>query len=311
MLEPMTVSTDDVNGSDMPHTIVLVMRAQAHTHNPALLTNLSVVFFNESGQCVFYTLQLLNGFYHLTAGVFGAQASHSLGKAEYLYTPRVRKNMSVAVSFYKPVDYFSGAFNRFVTWFTSGDYCHCDLVVSTTPQAVMTTVKHIYGAAQKGEYAPEDCQRIIGQIEMAFFDTHFRKAAQTSSEIHLSFSFLWGYPMRVRVMTENAHDTWFKIPTATDTYATLVPVQGVSPEHVDDVLRFAIEGLGKQYDTSGALCSWIPFGESNAQERESYFCSEFVATALQRVHVLDGIPASKTTPNSLYHHMMAAQKNEQ
>ena len=102
--------------------------------------------------------------------------------------------MPLAVSFYKPVDYFSGFFNRFVTWWTAGDFCHCELVVHTTPAEIMTTVKHIYEASQKSEYAPEDCQRIVTQIEMAFFDTHFRKKAQTSDQLTLSFSFLWGHP---------------------------------------------------------------------------------------------------------------------
>lgn len=213
--------------------------------------------------------------------------------------------MSLFVSFYKPVGYFSGAFNRFVTWFTFGDYCHCDLVIRTTPDAVMSSVKEIYTAAQHEGYAPADCRRIIGQIEMAFFDTNFRKAAQTSEHINLSFSFLWGYPMSVRVVTESAHDTWFKLPQKSDTYATLVPIENINPECVQNVLRFAIEGLGKQYDTSGALCSWIPFGESTTRERESYFCSEFVVTALQRCGLLQDVAASKTTPNSLYHHLKA------
>lgn len=212
--------------------------------------------------------------------------------------------MSISVSFYKPVDYFSGFFNRFVTWFTSGQYCHCDLVIHTTPTDVMNTVKYIYTDAQQNKYAPEDAQRIISQIELAFFDTAFRRKVQTCDEITLAFSFLWGYPMTVRVLTETAHDTWFKIPSATDGYASMLKVHNVDEEQVKDTLKFAIEEIGKTYDTSGALCSWLPFGESSGQTvRESYFCSEFVAMALQRVGLIGNIIASKTTPNSLYQHL--------
>lgn len=124
--------------------------------------------------------------------------------------------MSLSVSFYRPLDYFGGAFNRFVSWFTSGDFCHCELVVHTTPHDIMDSVKTIYQAAQQGEYAPEDCHRIITEIEMNFFTTEFRKAAQTRDNIVLSFSLLWGHPMCVRVLTETAHDSWFKIPQEGD-----------------------------------------------------------------------------------------------
>ena len=220
--------------------------------------------------------------------------------------------MSISVSFYKPVDYFSGFFNRFVTWFTSGEYCHCDLVIHTTPTDVMNTVKHIYTDAQQNKYAPEDAQRIISQIELAFFDTAFRRKAQTCDEITLAFSFLWGYPMNVRVLTETAHDTWFKIPSETDGYASMVKVHDIDEDKVKDTLKFAIEEIGKTYDTSGALCSWLPFGESSGVAvRESYFCSEFVAMALQRVGVLSQVIASKTTPNGLYHHLMHLVPSEE
>ena len=212
--------------------------------------------------------------------------------------------MPLAVSFYRPVDYFSGFFNRFVTWMTSGDYCHCELVVHTTPHEIMDTVKHIYEAAQKGEYAPEDSQRIIAQIEMAFFDTHFRKKAQTSEQMTLSFSFLWGHPMTVRVLSETAHDSWFKIPSAGDTNAVLVSMPEVTEEQQVKTLRFAIEELGKQYDTSGALCSWLPLKDSSPKMvHETYFCSEFVVTAFQRIGFLQELSALHTTPNSLFKHM--------
>lgn len=212
--------------------------------------------------------------------------------------------MSVHITFYKPVDYFSGLFNRFAAWWTSGNYCHCELVVNTTPTELMSTVRDIYKAAQNGEYAPEDCTRIISQIEMSFFDTGFRKLAQSSDSLTLSFSQILGQQMAVRTLTKTAHDTWFKMPTNQDSYVDMVDGPSLTKEQRAETLRFAIEELGKDYDTSGALCSWLPFSSSRDTELcETWFCSEFVVTAFQRIGFAKALDAKRTTPNSLYHYV--------
>lgn len=213
--------------------------------------------------------------------------------------------MALHVSFYKPVDYFSGVFNRFAAWWTAGQFCHCELVVETTPNEIMNAVKHIYTNAQNGKYAPEDCQRIITQIEMSFFDTHFRKMAQSSEQMTLSFSQIMGQKAGVRVLTKTAHDTWFKIPSDDDENIAMLPTYEISPEKIQDTLTFAIESLGKNYDTTGALCSWLPFGTNEHRKSyECYFCSEFVVTAFQRIGFMDSLDAKRTTPNSLHGYLM-------
>lgn len=209
--------------------------------------------------------------------------------------------MPISISFYKPVDYFSGFFNRLAAWWTSGDYCHCELVIETTPKEIMTSVKEIYHSAQRGEYAPEDCTRIISQIEISFFDTGFRKLAQSSETMTLSFSQILGQHMTVRALTQTAHDTWFKIPSKEDNNVVIVHQAGVTEKQQQDTLRFAIEELGKDYDTSGALCSWLPFSTNDhAKSHETYFCSEFVVTTFQRIGFMETLDAKHTTPNSLY-----------
>ncbi len=207
----------------------------------------------------------------------------------------------ISVSFYRPMDYFSSTFNRLVTWMTAGEFCHCELVVHTTPDQLMNTVKHVYSAAQQGKYSPEDSNRIIGQIEMFFFDTDFRKVVQTQEQISISFSLLWGLPMSVRVLHKTAHDTWFKMPEKNDQTATVVEVPDVTPQQLEDTLRFTIEELGKNYDSSGALFSWLPsMSNERSSRKEAYFCSEFVVTALQRIDKIKNIDALHTTPNALY-----------
>ncbi len=207
----------------------------------------------------------------------------------------------LSISFYRPVDYFSGTFNRFVTWMTAGEFCHCELVVHTTPTSLMTTIKEIYSSAKDGHYSPEDCNRIIGQIEMYFFDTDFRKVAQSQDKVSLSFSLLWGIPMSVRVLQETAHDSWFKLPSKNDKNATIVNFPEISEENIKNTLRFSVEELGKDYDSSGALFSWLPIKSSEHEKRKkSYFCSEFVVTAFQRIDMLTEMDGVHTTPNALY-----------
>ena len=207
----------------------------------------------------------------------------------------------LSISFYKPIDYFSNFFNRFVSWMTAGDFCHCELVVHTTPKNIMDTVKKIYEAAQQDKYAPEDCARILHQIESNFFSTEFRKSIQSSDNIVLSFSQLWGTPATVRVLTKVSHDSWFKIPDQTTNIAEMHTIPDITAEQTLETLQFSIEELGKNYDTNGALCSVLPWtSEQPRREYESYFCSEFVVTAFQRIGHLTQLKPLHTTPNALF-----------
>jgi len=186
---------------------------------------------------------------------------------------------------------------------TSGEFCHCDLIVHTTPTEVMSAVKDIYNAAQAGKYAPEDCQRILHQIESNFFATEFRKVAQTSDTLTLAFAALWGNRLTVRVLTDVSHDSWFQVPDDSLTIADIIQ-RDVGDEKTSETLKFAIEQLGKDYDTSGALCSWIPWSTDTPQHQyETYFCSEFVVTVFQRLGFMNELSPTHTTPNSLYKFM--------
>ena len=99
----------------------------------------------------------------------------------------------LAVSFYRPREYFSGTFNKFVTWITAGEFCHCELVAQMSVRRPYgLSVKNIYTKASSGGYETEDCNRILGQIEQYFFSTHFREHVQSNEKITLSFSLLMG-----------------------------------------------------------------------------------------------------------------------
>jgi hypothetical protein len=208
----------------------------------------------------------------------------------------------LSISFYKPVEYFSNFFNRFVTWMTAGDFCHCELVIHTTPTDIMNTVKKIYKNAQENTYAPEDCARILQQIESNFFSTEFRKSMQSTDSIVIAFSQLWGAPSTVRVLNKVSHDSWLKIPDeSTADTIEMRTINNITSEQLNETLHFSIEELGKNYDSSGALCSWVPWtSEEPKREYESYFCSEFVVTAFQRIGHLTKLKPLHTTPNALF-----------
>ena len=208
----------------------------------------------------------------------------------------------LAVSFYRPQEYFNGLFNRFVTWLTAGEFCHCELVAQMPSEALMTSVKKIYSKASSGGYEKADCNRILGQIEKFFFSTHFREQVQSNDNITLSFSLLWGEPMSVRILHENSQDSWFKLPETKDTNANIIKIPHESTEALTETMTFAIEELGKDYNQSGALFSWIPFtSNQHKRQQKSYYCSEFCATALQRIGHIEEVNAVHCTPNSLYH----------
>ena len=208
----------------------------------------------------------------------------------------------IYVSFFKPTDYFSGLFNKFVTWFTAGDYCHCELVLETTPQQVMSIVKEIYADASASKYPEKDCARMIQQIESHFFDdARFRTAVRTRDTLWFSFSLLWGYPMTVRLLDTDAFDSWFRVPDSSSSNVQMLQVNDIDEDALHQTLRFGIEELGKQYDVSGALCAWLPWHSGKTSEQqEQYFCSEFCVLALQRLGKCENIDAKHTTPNRLF-----------
>ena len=221
---------------------------------------------------------------------------------EYLYVGSFPK--MIGVSFYKPMDYFSGMFNRFVTWMTVGSFCHTELVVQATPATVMEVIKDIYAGASKNNYHPEDRQRILTSIESNFFDNRrFRGLAQSSDMMWISFSLLWGQPMTVRALEPTHHDSWFRIPSAETDNMELRYLTDITEDHVRETLKFSVEELGKDYDTTGALCSWLPWGSTPQQSYDTYFCSQFVVTAFQRLGYMPDLSATHTTPNTLYHYM--------
>ena len=80
------------------------------------------------------------------------------------------------------------------------------------------------------------------------------------------------------------------------------PGPDVQQDNYMDTLKCSSEELGKNYDQTGAICSVFPTWSANGppERQQSYFCSEFVVTAFQRVGFMSELSPKHTTPNSLY-----------
>ncbi len=200
----------------------------------------------------------------------------------------------VWVSFYKPMGIFEGSFNRLAAWWTSGKYCHCEIVFRVTPTELMTSVKEIYAdlTAQK-----EDHQRLCAELENVFFQNKDNKRIiQSEEDLYVSFSLIWGDQLRVRFL-QNVQDSWLCSPN--------VEVEDVDwfecaeTDHTIETFKWALTQVSKPYNSSAALFSWVPtYGISN-MDRDSYFCSEFAAICLVKMKYLKPMNTHHCTPNDL------------
>ena len=196
----------------------------------------------------------------------------------------------VWVSFFKPVGIFDGAFNRLAAWWTSGDYCHCELVFHVPPPELMSSVYKVYDGA--GE-------KLCAHLEQVFFGDKMKQLIQEKSNIYVSFSLLWGHDAEVRILQSSEYP-WYSTPD--ESYDDLVWVEchGIREEKRNASLLWALGEMTKPYNSSAAMCSWMPSWEVNSVDpRDSYFCSEFVSMNLVRMGHLTPLCTHHCTPNDL------------
>jgi len=216
-------------------------------------------------------------------------------------------NWMIYCTFYRPSGYFEGTFNSFAAWWTSGEYCHCELVLKISSSKLMSCVKEVYDDIPNLE--EKDQKRLIPSIENFFFLPTTLRRVQQNDEVMLSFSLLWGETMCVRFLDEDATDYWYRLPSEKQKDADVLEVLDVDDEQTLSVLRYGIGEMGKQYDTSGALFSWLPLSSEKKSKYETYFCSEFCVMALQNINLLSDLSAPHTTPNALYKSLKSAMNS--
>jgi len=194
------------------------------------------------------------------------------------------------VSFFRPVGVFEGTFNKFAAWWTSGEYCHCEIVFEIEPAELMKQVKDVYNNSSK---------RLCTQLEHVFFGDKIKHIIHTKKKAFVSFSLLWGYDAEVRLLQES-DDPFFSTPQQQYEDLTWIQCPNIAQENENECLNWALGEMTKPYNSSAALFSWVPSWEINSiDSRQSYFCSEFCSMALVRMGYLAPFATHHCTPNDL------------
>ena len=199
--------------------------------------------------------------------------------------------MSVYVTFFRAHGVFEGSFNHLVSWWTGGEFCHCEIVFALRPGHFMNLVKGIYK-----DQSETDQKRLMAAVEENIYENkEFRNMVQNETVLNVSFSLLWGDQLRLRFLRDKENiDPWFQLKNEN------IECIEYPANDIDKMCTFALQNLGKPYDTSSALTSWMPtFGMHDQQQRKSYFCSEFVTDVLKQDNTLP-CASFRTTPNHLY-----------
>ena len=199
------------------------------------------------------------------------------------------------VSCFKPLGIFEGSFNRLAAWWTSGEYCHCELVFQVSPEDLMSAVKRVYGnlSAQK-----QDHRRLCAELESVFFQNKRNKQLiQSGKDLYVSFSLIWGDQLRIRFL-KDVHDAWESGPMVNTKEIDWFKCENT--QHEAETLEWALTQVTKPYNSSAALFSWVPtYGVSQLTDRSSYFCSEFTAIGLIKMDYFENMNTHHCTPNDL------------
>ena len=167
-------------------------------------------------------------------------------------------------SFREPTGIFSGWFNRFAATATRGNFCHSEFIFKWTQKEL------------------KDILTLMPNSSLA----------QTSGTIHVAFYIMWGTRVQYRILSEDATDEFWQLPTS-----NLIPITMAFKEE-KRMFEWCMKQYGKEYDKVGALGCWVPV-RTHELDYPTFFCSQLMACALNHVHVTFINPAS-TTPNSLY-----------
>ena len=207
------------------------------------------------------------------------------------------------VSFFRPIGIFEGAFNRLAAWWTSGEYCHCELIFHVEPIPLMAAVKNVYKSGTK---------KTCAELEINFFENKDHKyIMQNNDKVYVSFSLLWGDQVRVRFL-QHTEDPWFSTPDEDFEDMTWVSCPGIPDEKQHETLEWALGEITKPYNESAAFFSWIPSWSANdVSSRESYFCSEFASMSLVKMGRLKPFATHHCTPNNLITILRAMNEEEE
>ena len=175
----------------------------------------------------------------------------------------------IYASFRAPSGIFNNWLNYVAAKVTGGDFCHSEFIFEWTEE-------ELADALSAAELSGSDLNRIT----------------RVDSKIQVAMYVMWGMTVGYRVLSYDAEDPFYRMPE-TD----LVPVPCNFKEE-KRLFAWCMEQYGKDYDKVGALGCIVPVRAWQV-EYDAYFCSQFMACALNPSYITSVNPGS-ATPNSLY-----------
>lgn len=218
--------------------------------------------------------------------------------SERIYMGCQHANPMLWISFFRPKECFRGTFNNFAAWWTNGSFCHCELVIEASSDFLLTHVQQTYVKHMKNR--DHRSKEIVQELERSVMNKYARRLIHKHGGGCLSFSLLFGDKLRIRVLDPESSEAWHQTPHQPNDVVVWKSVR-MPDDALAHVYKWALEETGKPYDNTGALFSWMPSLFHDSVNPPKHFCSEFCVRALQRTGQLNGLKASHTTPNHLYH----------
>lgn len=178
-------------------------------------------------------------------------------------------------SFVRPEGIYNSWFNKIVALATrGGSFCHSEFVFRWTQEELAQVLARVKGFAS------------LRSIHVAPNDT-----------VDVAIYILWGGNVQYRIL--RGHGEFWTFPTQ-DTVKI-----NTSWENELNTVTWLANQIGAPYDHLGAVLYGVPLRKQNIAY-DSYFCSQLMACALQRLNMLTHINPASLTPNGLYRHLQNA-----
>lgn len=182
----------------------------------------------------------------------------------------------IHASFAKPVGLFDNYFNRFVATITWGEYCHSEFIVTWTEAEAIEFLQN-------------------KNLDISILKK-WKNHMDDDDKLHICFYVLWGDKTTYRLLKQNHTNPFYRMPNDHQ-FSTIKLNLDQAQEY--DMVEFLFKEMKKNYDYTGALTYFVPLRRSH-QEYASYFCSQWMICALQKIKYFQAINPSGVTPNKLY-----------
>lgn len=173
-------------------------------------------------------------------------------------------------SFVRPEGVYNSWFNKLAARVTGGPFCHSEFIFRWSDDQLKQVLSRVKGLGS--------LRNKKGPIDVAVY-------------------IIWGDIVRYRVLS--GYSPFWSVPER-------------DMQHIDiswdselNTITWLANQLGTPYDKTGALLSPIPLRRKSLAY-ESYFCSQLMVCALQRLHMIQQCNPGNVTPNSLYRILQGA-----